>query len=48
MGYAAALIPPPEQPECPFNNDEKLKREWHAGYGDATDDCINLNGAWYD
>lgn len=47
-GYAAALIPPPEQPRNPYATDSVEHEAWQEGYGDATEDYIRHQGGEYD
>lgn len=40
-GYRAALIPPPDQPKCPYLEGTPERADWYDGYGDATSDMIH-------
>lgn len=47
-GYAAALVPPPDQPINPYVENTPEYENWSNGYSDATDDFIRSNGGEYE
>jgi ribosome modulation factor len=44
QGYEASAIPPPEQPNCPYQEGDPKHDEWWDGFGDSTEDRIRWNG----